>query len=193
MRDFSEKLKSLFAAILRLSRKFLGLCRRGLVWISPPPRLCAAMLGLVFLVSLIAWSAGDRSRDVVLFFPDSRTSALRGELRSVPRSFSAEAKAGIVASEFLLGPMGQRLKPAFPNGIRVESLILRGTALFVDLSEGAALSDSADIEKGVSALEKSLRFSLPRLRRVVVTIGGQEPFKDALYGQSDSPKKAEKN
>jgi hypothetical protein len=195
MSSFPEKLKAILASCLELCRKFVDLCRRGIVWISPPPRLCAAILGLVFAVSLIAWSFGDSTCDVVLFFPLAKGNpvAFRGEVRSIPRSSSAEKKAELVASELLLGPMGQGLRPAFAPGVQLRSVLLRKSVLYVDLSSEAALAGRADLATALPSLEKSLHFALPAARRVVITIGGQEPYREGLSDPLPGPKKAEKN
>ena len=116
MRNFLDKLKAIGAAILVFFKKAMDLCRRFAIWISPPPRFCTAVIALLFVISLVSWAVIDRNWDSVLFFPQLRGAAIRGELRSLPRTLSTEKKAELIASEFLLGPMDERLQSAFPAG-----------------------------------------------------------------------------
>jgi hypothetical protein len=152
----------------------------SLKWLAIPVNLCLAVLGLVFLTSFAAWAIGDRFEEALLYFPDAKGS-LRGEVREVPHSRSAEARAELIASELLLGPKTASLSPAFPPGIRVESVLYRKGRLFVDISPSAALGDPKDpesrgIKAGLAAMERSLKAALPGARRLTLTIGGTEPY-----------------
>jgi hypothetical protein len=150
----------------------------SLKWLSVPVNLCLAVLGLVFLVSFASWAIGDKFEEAVLWFPDSR-GLLRSEIRQVPHSFGAESRAELIASELLLGPKSTFLVPAFAPGIRVESVLYRKGRLFVDISPEAALTDLKDpdsLKRGLAAMDRSLRAALPGLRRLVLTIGGTEPY-----------------
>jgi len=153
--------------------------RVAAAWLSVPVNACVAALGAAFLVSFLAWAIGDRYAEVALFFPSGRNSALRSELRDLPRPRGAEARAELVASELLLGPRSPALRPAFPRGTRLESAIYRKGRLYVDLSEDAALAEPANLRRGLSALDRSLRLAFPWLKRLTVTIGGREPFADS--------------
>jgi hypothetical protein len=148
-------------------------------WLSVPVNFCLALLGLVFMVSLVSWAVGDRFEEAVLFFPDSR-GKLHGEIRDVPHTWGAEARAELVASELLLGPRDASLLPAFEPGIRVESAIYRKGQLFVDISQDAALALPASLKTGIAAMERSLRAALPGLKRLSLTIGGKEPYSVGL-------------
>lgn len=167
--------------------------KRVAVWLSPPPRLCAALLSLVFAVSLLSWAIGDRVYQSVLFFPQARGTALRGEPRNLPRTAGREKKAELIASELLLGPVDPALVSAFPSGVRVESTILRRGSLYVDLSPDAALADPAKLKIGLASMERSLRAGLPGIGRIVITIGGIEPYKEGLPSASEAAKKSKKN
>jgi hypothetical protein len=157
----------------------------SLKWLSVPVNLCLAVLGLVFLVSFVSWAIGDKFEEAVLWFPDAK-GVLRGEIRQIPHSWGAEARAELVASELLLGPKSTFLVPAFAPGIKVDSVLYRKGRLFVDISPEAALTDLKDpdaLKRGLSAMERSLRTALPSLRRLVVTIGGTEPYAIGLKAE----------
>jgi hypothetical protein len=151
-------------------------------WLSVPVNLCLAVLGLVFLVSFASWAISDKFEEAVLWFPDSK-GLLRGEIRQVPHTWGTEARAELVASELLLGPKSTFLVQAFAPGVRVESVLYRKGRLFVDLTADAALDEPKTLRNGLAAMERSLRAALPGLRRLIVTIGGTEPYVVGLVAE----------
>lgn len=193
MSNFQEKAREFARKALILALRAWEGLKRLAIWLSPPPRLTLTLLGLLFSVSLLSWAIGDRAREAVLFFPAVRGGSLHGESRNLPRSFSPEKTAELVASELLLGPIDPDLRPAFPPGIRVSATLYRHGILYLDLSPEAALAPRPELEKGLDALARSLRASLPWTRRLVLTIGGIEPWLEGLPGPSGGPKKIEKN
>jgi hypothetical protein len=161
-------------------------------WLSVPVNLCLAVIGLCLAVSVLSWALSDRFADAVIFFPDGR-GGIRGEKREMPRRFSAEGKAELFASELLLGPESLNLSPAFAPGTKVESVVLRKGRLYVGLSADAALTGvkagagAADptavrkaVERGMAALERTLRVALPGIKRITLAIGGYEPYAEGL-------------
>ena len=168
--DFLSRLSISTARALSVAWK------SSLKWLAVPVNLCLAVLGLVFVVSFASWAIGDRFVDAVLWFPDSK-GVLRGEVRKVPHSWGSEARAEIVASELLLGPKSSSLSPDFAPGVRAESVLYRKGRLFVDISPDAALDEpKSPLKSGLAAMDRSLRAALPGLRRLVITIGGTEPY-----------------
>jgi hypothetical protein len=170
----------------------------SLKWLSIPLNLCFAVLCLVFAVSFVSWAVGDHFEEALLFFPDSK-GVLHGEVREVSHSRGAEARAELIASEVLLGPKTTDLLPAFVSNVRVESVLLRKNMLFVDISPGAALASPEAINPntikwGIAAMERSLRTSLPGIKRLTITIGGKEPYTVGLKAEGGpSQKKPENN
>jgi hypothetical protein len=193
MSAFQERVRIVLAAIVAAYKKTFEFTRKVAVWLSPPPRFCAALLSLAFVISFLSWAIGDRVTSAVLFFPQERGPALLGELRNVPRTFGTERTAELIASEFLLGPADPRLKPAFPVEAKLESVMFRKGTLYVDIGEEAAIADPPAIKTGVAALEKSLHSALPTLRHIVVTIGGVQPYMEGLPRPDDGAKKSKKN
>lgn len=173
-------MKQFFDKAAAAARKALILARKIAVWLAPPRRLLPACLAAAFLISLLSWAIGDRLVDAALYFPSARGDGLKSELRALPRFIRSEPRAELVAAELLLGPRNADSLPAFPKGSRVESCVYRKRILYLDLSEDAALADRASLEKGLLALQKSLKATLPLSRRTIITIGGQEPFAESL-------------
>jgi hypothetical protein len=166
--------------------------RRGLRWLAVPVHFFLAAFGFFFLFSLVAWGLADRYAGTLLFFPDSRKGIFRTEVRPLPRRWSAEARAELVASEVLLGPRDPGLVPVFPQGVSLVTVIYRKGSLFLDLSESAALEGKQGLDTGLTALERSVKAALPGLRRIAITIGGREPYADGLEKPVGNDVKSEK-
>lgn len=205
MSDFRSIVRAVRDRIAAAARKSAELARRFAVWISPPPRLCAAGILVVFLASFLSWAVGVRTWHTVFYFPTRNSTALRGEVHALPRAWKLESRAELIASEYVLGPIdGARERSAFALGTRVESVLYRAGTLYVDLSPETALLPAADLALGLKGLGKTLDAGLPRVRRLVLTIGGTEPWKEGLDTASgkagspsaaagDDPKKSKKN
>jgi hypothetical protein len=164
--------------LLAAGRKLVIVWRATLKWLSVPVNLCLAILGLVFVISFASWAFQESFEKAVFFFPDSK-GVLRGEIRDIPHSVGSEARAELIASELLLGPKSAFLRPAFPTGIRVESALYRKGRLYIDLSPDAALVDPNDpnsLKRGIEAMDRSLKAALPGMKRLSLTIGGEEPY-----------------
>jgi hypothetical protein len=167
---------------LDASRRFFLAVGRGIAaawgaivkWLSVPVNLSLAALALAFGVSLISWAVSNPFDEAVLFFPDDK-GKLRSELRQIPHAWSGEARAELIASELLLGPQDNELRPDFASGTRVESILYRKGRLYVDISKNAALEPDF-LKNGITAMERSLRVSLPGISRLTMTIGGIEPY-----------------
>jgi len=102
----------LWAWLRRTTLASAGALRSFAVWVSPLPRLIPALLIAVFALSLLAWAFLDRQSSYVLYFPDHRGKTFGGELRDLPWRSTAEDRAELLVSEFLLGPRDPRLLPA---------------------------------------------------------------------------------
>ncbi|HUW39463.1 MAG TPA: hypothetical protein VMV90_00525 [Rectinemataceae bacterium] len=190
-------MKDFLAAIVdfskRAARASASAAKITLAWLSVPVNLCLALLGATFLISLLSWAVLDRNSGYVLFFPDARTGAIRGETRDLPRVFGSEARASLVASEELLGPADPNLIPAFALGSRIDTVMYRGRRLYVDISDVAALAGHRTIEQGLYCLKRTLRTALPFARSIVITIGGYEPYADYPPPQLGNGTKNKKN
>ncbi|MEI6387889.1 MAG: GerMN domain-containing protein [Spirochaetota bacterium] len=149
-------------------------------WIAPPRHILPTLLGLCFVFSLAAWSFGDRMTPFVLFFPTLDGSADRGERRDIPWKSDAEAQSEAIASEFLLGPFDPGLRPAFPMGVRLVSVLYRDGLLMVDLSEEAAIAPQSDLDLAIFNLRQTLALGVHSAKNIVITVGGYEPWRKDL-------------
>lgn len=159
------------------------------VWVSPPRRVFSFILGLVLFVSLGSWALLDDRSSHILYFPSSTSGRLGAEIRDLPRRFGAEDRARELVSEFLLGPANPGLLPALPLGSSLEGLMLRRGTLYVDLSPETALLPEADLKRAIGALGRSLKVGVHQVRRLVVTLGGRQPWVDGLPAAPSAPAK----
>lgn len=172
---------------LRAAAKFL------IAWLSVPFNACIALVVGLFLFSVLYWAIAVPYTQTVLFFPEGGNGVLRGEVRDLPRHWDQEARAEIVARELILGPANPRLAPDFPPGTALRSILLRGNKVFVDLSVDAALAGRSSLERGKQGLELSLKTALPGIGAIVVTIGGLQPYQEALADEAGKDEKKPKN
>ncbi|MEI6874040.1 MAG: GerMN domain-containing protein [Spirochaetota bacterium] len=198
MRPFLIAVRNFLATCFRLTKiaitGLVAATRAFVVWISPPPRFVSALLGLVFVVSLVSWAVWDRQSLYVLYFPTiANRNALSAEVRDLPQRASPEGRAELLASEFLLGPRDPSLSPALPSGSTLARVILRKGVLFVDLGEEAALTTRPELELAIKALRMTLTLSVHEAGRIVVTIGGQEPWLESISLLGTGQKSSEKN
>jgi hypothetical protein len=185
----SAKGRRIFASLARA----LGSAVRGLaVWLSKPANACASLIAALLCISALTWALDYDSSDVVLYFPDGDSEKLSGEYRSVPRRWDREGRAEVIVEEFLLGPRSPTLSAAFRSGVRLETVLYRDGDLYVDISEEAALAETAELKLGLEALRRSLVGEFPRLRRLALTVGGFEPWAERMKEPSGNEAKKQK-
>ena len=163
--------------ILKLAASRVGVF---VAWVSPPRRLFAFVLGVAFVVSIGAWVVFDKETSYILYFPTTQGTALRGEIRDISRRSGTEARARELVAEFLLGPANPALVPAFPAGTSLDGLLYRKGTLYVDIGQDAALLPEADLKLAIAALKRTVGLGIHQAKRVVVTIGGIQPWAEGL-------------
>ena len=117
-----------------------------------------------------------------LLFPGTTAADLSGERRLVPRTRDTERAIELLVDEILLGPARISHSRAVPRGTRVQSLILSGETVYVDLSESAMLGSSevrVDVRTGLRAIAESISYNFRSIEEVVLTIDGNVPFAPA--------------
>jgi hypothetical protein len=154
--------------------------RQAVSWVGANPALAAgALLAAVLVVSLAMYlvTGTERVRRVI-FFPDPESHKLVGEEHFVPRVRGSEENMRMVVKELLLGPASYELARLVPRSVRVRSVSLRESVLYVDFSTDLVLDIGtvplglAEIVQGVA---NNVFFNFPRLRGVYVFIHGQIP------------------
>lgn len=118
-----------------------------------------------------------------LYFPGTTATELSGERRLVPRTAARERALELLVQEVLLGPATISHSRALPRATRVDSLILSGDVVYVDLNEAAMLESPevrVDVATGLSAIRETILYNDRSLEDVVVTIAGNVPFAPAF-------------
>lgn len=113
----------------------------------------------------------------VLFFPDTVSGRLRGEVRLMPKQKEREAEVAQLIDELLLGPTGIQSTRLFPRDVFRNSTLISGEVVYADLSiEAAIFPGDIPLEEALFAVRKSILYNFRRFSSVVITIGGQVPF-----------------
>ena len=155
--------------------------KRNLSFFEITPRTVSSLLLLViFLVSLILFIISNSHKaDRIFFFPDHQSGKIIGESRKTPGiPFKKEKNMDIFTKELLLGPVGMNLDPIFAQGTKVEKLLYRNKIVYIDLNFMALLPDKRAVHgfsNSLLLIERNIKFNFPYVKRVVITILGQEP------------------
>lgn len=114
---------------------------------------------------------------------------LSGEQRLVPRSSDPQKELYLVVEELILGPAEIRHGRLLPRETRISSLALSGATVYVDLSPEMIFGEEevrVNVPQGLSGIEQTLLYNFRWLEKIVLTIGGQEPFEPAYFVPEDS-------
>ncbi len=139
---------------------------------------------LVSVLARVVWPPERVER--TLFFPGTTTDALSGEVRLLPRPRSLEHDISNVARDLLLGPAGIWHSRALPRTASVQSVVIVDQRLFLDLSREVLFTSQevrVNLQIGLAAMEKTLRFNFRQLEEITVTIGGRLPYQSP-YNQN---------
>lgn len=166
-------------------------------WFSRLARLWAFLVAVAVLVSVLAYFflPFQRTR-YYLEFPDAISGKLRGEVRYAPSHASLEKAAAVLCAEILAGPENLKSRPHFSRDTRVRSLMVRGGTLYLDLSRDLVLGlpEGGSFRQSLDSVEKSLKKNLIGVKKVVLTVDGNETYADngeEEPGQKGSPGAAE--
>lgn len=134
---------------------------------------------VIFLLSLLLFFALDDNQfEVVLFFPTYTNHRLTGEERFVPRHSTLARNVETVVEGMILGPELIRHNRVISPDTRVRAVFVHGGTAIVDLSPAVLFPGpevSSSFDESVQAIKHTVQFNFPAIRRVVVTVAGQEP------------------
>jgi len=149
-----------------------------------PRTVISLLLIIILLISLALFFVSNKSKaNRIFFFPERQSGRPIGESRKTPGIlFDKEKNMDIFVKELLLGPIGMNLDPVFPPGTKLEKLLYRDKTLYLDLNFMALLPDKRALHSFSNSLlliEKNIIFNFPYVKKVIVTILGQEPETNA--------------
>ncbi len=145
------------------------------------PRTVLLLITLaVFLTSLTIYILSNiHKADRIFFFPDHQSGKTIGESRKTPGvPFDKEKNMDIFVKELLLGPIDMNLDPLFASGTKLEKILYRDKIVYLDLNFMALLPDKKAVhgfDNGIILIEKNIKFNFPYVKKVVLTVLGQEP------------------
>lgn len=145
----------------------------------------AAAAGTLFLaalalsLSMILLVGGRDVRRVFLFPSDShKESTVHAEVRPVPQAHALEANVLRYVEEGLLGPSFQESVRLFPRDTRVETAILQGRSLYLNLSADVFSPREATMlppQEAMDLLKEAITMNFPRIQEVFFFVNGQTP------------------
>jgi hypothetical protein len=158
---------------------------RGTLWLTRNP-------GKRITVEALEYSAKDgaetnvarMTRDyavepiaATLYFADEQCTGVKPYVRSIPKSMSL---ARLLVEALIAGPTAEEQRrgatTAFPEGSRVESVILRNGTLTVDFNDRLRnVGGSCRAQMIRASVTETMR-RLPSVKNVLITAGGSEPL-----------------
>ena len=114
----------------------------------------------------------------ILIFPDTVGGERHLEYRMVPRRAMTEDKIEALVDELLLGPVNMGAVPFIPKQTSINSVVLSGTTVYIDISEEVVFGPETGqiaFEETLDLVKANLLVNFPNLRQMVVTIAGNVP------------------
>lgn len=103
---------------------------------------------------------------------------LNGEERFLPKKATVEEDIELLLKELILGPKNHQNLRIVPQGVTVESVMLRDQELYINLSEDILLRESPsplNLDETLQALGNTIFFNVPKLRDIFIFVSGQLP------------------
>ena len=142
---------------------------------------------LVFLIALVFFLVEGRTRiNGLIFFPEPARRGISGEPRRVYRQKTMEDNVQLLVREMLLGPMDIRHTNIFPQNTRLKSVLVRGSAVYIDFSPEILFLDAhtyLSFDELLAAIRQTVLFNFRKLTDVIITINGQEPGHPSFFPQ----------
>lgn len=135
-------------------------------------RYIIAAIILVAIAAVLWFSPGLQFTGMKLYFPKKDGHTLALERRPIAPIGSLEKKARDVTRELLLGPISRNLQPIVHIDVALERVVAGKNALFLDFTCGDIPNFSPEYSTFKSAVEESLRGTIPGNYRIFLYING---------------------
>ena len=136
-----------------------------------------ALFAVFFLIPLFFLTFdADRRVERVLFFPDEEGHTMHGELRRLPVRSDLEGNIELYVDELILGPVNIDLYRLVPEVVRLESILVDGSILYLGFSENlitAAETVPAGFSEIIRNVESAVMFNFPEIKEVKTAVGGE--------------------
>ena len=127
----------------------------------------------------------DRRVERVLFFPDEDGQKLHGELRRLPKRDDTAGNIELYINELILGPVSIDFYRLFPEGVKLDSLMVDEDTLYLGFSENlitAVENVSMSFSGLIEGVKMAVIFNFPEIKEVETAIGG-EPVVNRAFGE----------
>jgi len=163
-----RQLKALLSTSIQYMKQQLSI-----VWIG--------LLIIFFLLSLGFFLFKRQKEEARLFmFPDAKTAVLEGEKRWLTNSGPLEDRIRMYVEDLVLGPMDLSHDRLVPLDTRVNSVLLRGDRVYIDFSSQFLFIEDEEIPltftEILTILHESVQINFRKVKDVVITINGEEPY-----------------
>jgi len=139
--------------------------------------LLAALIALV-IFGVYYYKAQSIYTERTLFFVEPVSKAVVMEHRLIAEKHDLEQNLELLIKDELLGPALLVRDSVFPNGTRLNHIMLRDGILYADLSSEAMFPSAhsgLNFKDSIRILEETIRFNFPEIGKIVVTIDGSIP------------------
>ncbi|MBO7429619.1 MAG: GerMN domain-containing protein [Spirochaetia bacterium] len=113
-----------------------------------------------------------------LFFVEPVAKAVVMEHRLIAEKHDLELNVELLIKDELLGPVLLVRDSVFPEGTKLNHILLRDGVLYADLSPEAMFPSAhsgLNFRDSIRILEKTISFNFPEIKNIVVTIDGSIP------------------
>ena len=138
------------------------------------PLVASGIFAGALIFSLIRYAASPSRERCVFYFSSYDSDDYCAEIRYL-RKDKERPLLDFFIDEFLLGPMTNRLKYAFPKGTRVEFCIQKGDELHLGLSKTALMADSVtfDIKGNLELLKYNIVRNFTNINKIFLYVDGK--------------------
>ncbi len=135
---------------------------------------------LLFVSLSVFFVFFNKNHEKMFYFYEQGSDKTMGELRKIPKYMEKEKTVQVFVEELFLGPKEMNLEVLFPEGTKINHLLLRNKKLFIDINNMILQTDIGkdyNIGKSLNLLRKNIKFNFPGIKEIVITISGEEPDK----------------
>ena len=138
------------------------------------PLIAAGVFAGSLLFSLVRFVMSPSRERAVFYFASYDSDEYCAEVRYLKKGDGGDL-LNFFIDDFLLGPMTNRLKDAFPEGTRVEFCIRKGSELHLGLSREALMvnAETFDIKGSLELLRYNIVKNFTNINKIFIYIDGK--------------------
>ncbi len=116
----------------------------------------------------------------VLFFPKyTNPEVIQGEIRKIRRYENMEKNIDRLVHECMLGPEDLRNIRIMPGDGKINTVLLRDNAVYIDFSHSILFSEEVSpltLTERLTILSQSIRWNFPDIKTINYSINGEVPI-----------------